>query len=170
MTPSILNGIMQLTYVITPKNGDGTLGVAITDTVPHSQSLDNWQSSAGQPRLEAGDFVIELIKTADYTLVSDDNFKIFATIGASGTVIFTLPAAVALPSNGRPYRVRFRVGAAQTLRVLAVGTDVISQGAMVGSAGGNVESNVVGAQIELLNDKAGNWVAAPLGPTLWSLT
>lgn len=34
-------------------------------------------------------------KTADYTFVASDNGKFFTTLGAAGTVIFTLPAASA---------------------------------------------------------------------------
>lgn len=50
-------------------------------------------------------------KTADYTVVANDNYTLFDNVGASGAVIFTLPAL----ANG--YYFGFRVQADQTITV-----------------------------------------------------
>lgn len=93
-------------------------------------------------------------KTADYTVVADvDNGKTFATTGAAGTVVFSLPAATV----GQWYR--FAVGAAQELRIDPNGTETIalpSTGAQ-GSAGKYLTANAAGEGVEIECVVAGAW-------------
>ena len=42
-------------------------------------------------------YIDEVAKTANYTIVSGDNGKLFTNLGAAGTVIFTLPALAVGP-------------------------------------------------------------------------
>ncbi len=170
LTPSIDgSGLVFWTGTITPVYGNGTFGKTLPIAFPHVQNLDSWQLMAGEDRVDLGDFMIETTVTGDYTLLSSDNLKIFTNAGATDTVIITLPAAVDLPMNLKPYRIRGRVSAGQILRFQTSGSDVIYQGSAIGGAGGYIESASPGAQIELLNDEAGKWVGAPLGPTNWGL-
>ncbi len=169
LTPVIVNNIFQLLYTITPKNGDGTLGTPVSSFVIHTQTTINWRTSAGTILPAIGEEMLEYIKLINYTIVSGDSNSILSNTGASGDLIFTLPAAVALPASLKPFRIRIKVAAAHNIRIQTVGTDTISQGAGVSNAGGYIESSVQGSQIELINDELGKWVAAPLGPTSWSL-
>lgn len=175
LTPGLsVVGAIDCNANITPMHGDGTDSPSPYPTafdVPHDENMDTWQTEVGRPRQDfyGAETVMEIIKIADYTLLPSDIGLIISNTGASGTVIITLPAAVALPVNGIPFRIRGKVNAGQTLRFQTSGTDVMRQGAGTGAAGGYLESNSVGAQVEIINDEAGKWVAAPLGPTAWGL-
>jgi len=93
-------------------------------------------------------------KTADYTVVAEtDNGKTFTTAGASGAVVFSLPAATV----GQWYR--FHVGAAQQLRIDPNGTETIalpSTGAQ-SSAGAYIVADAVGESVEIQCVVAGDW-------------
>jgi len=92
-------------------------------------------------------------KTADYTVLAADNGKTFTTVGAAGTVVFAMPAAVV----GMKYR--FRVGAAQELRIDPNGTEVIAlpSTGVAGAAGKYLTANADGETVELECTKAGQW-------------
>lgn len=136
-------------------------GIKITEGSVNGSGLIDTVVSAG---------LVVMPRTANYALLAPDAEKVISNAGAVGNVIITLPPAVALPASGVPFRIRGRVSAAHTLTFQTSGTDVISQGAGVGAAGGNIFSALPGAQIELINDELGKWVGAPLGPTNWSLS
>lgn len=95
-------------------------------------------------------------KTADYTVVADDdNGKTFSTAGAAGTVVFALPAATV----GQWFR--FYVGAVQELRIDPNGTETIalpSTGAQ-GAAGKYLTANAIGEGVEIECVVAGSWAA-----------
>lgn len=92
-------------------------------------------------------------KTADYTVTVADSGKTFTTVGAAGTVVFALPAAVV----GLKYR--FRVGAAQELRIDPDGTEVIAlpSTGVAGAAGKYLTANADGETVEIECTKAGQW-------------
>lgn len=92
-------------------------------------------------------------KTADYTVTVADSGRTFSTAGASGTVVFTLPAAV--PG----LRYRFRVGAAQELRIDPDGTETISlpSTGVPGAAGKYLTANAAGETVDIQCDVAGTW-------------
>jgi hypothetical protein len=93
------------------------------------------------------------IKTADYTVTTDDVGKTFTNEGASGAVVFALPAATV----GLWYR--FQVKAAQELRIDPNGTEVMSlpsSGAKQ-SAGAYLTANADGESLEIECVKAGEW-------------
>ncbi len=92
-------------------------------------------------------------KTTNYTLVANDQGTAFTNTGASGTVIFTLPAAVL----GLSYA--FSVEVAQILEVLAVGSDVLRIGTAQSVAAGNLQSIAIGSTLILKCTKAGVWSA-----------
>lgn len=92
-------------------------------------------------------------KTTDYTVTTADSGRTFSTAGASGTVVFTLPAAV----PGLKYR--FRVGAAQELRLDPDGTETISlpSTGVPGAAGKYLTANAAGETVEIECVVAGTW-------------
>lgn len=78
----------------------------------------NLQASNGGYRFPWINFVS---KTADYTVVSTDNYTLFDNVGAAGAVVFTLPTL----ANGLFYG--FRVQADQSVTVTsAEGTNVVA--------------------------------------------
>lgn len=94
--------------------------------------------------------------TADRTvLASECDGRCFTTVGASGTVVFALPAATLGMS------VKFRVGAAQELRIDPDGTEVIAlpSTGVAGAAGKYLTANADGETVELVCTKAGAWSA-----------
>lgn len=92
-------------------------------------------------------------KTADYSVTADESGQVFTTVGASGTVVFSLPAAVV----GLEYF--FRVGAAQELRIDPNGTETIAlpSTGVQGAAGKYLTANADGESVHVLCDKAGQW-------------
>lgn len=92
-------------------------------------------------------------KTADYTVTTDDVGKTFTNEGASGAVVFALPAATV----GLWYR--FTVKAAQELRIDPNGTETASlpsSGAKQ-AAGAYLTANADGECLEIECVKAGEW-------------
>lgn len=94
-----------------------------------------------------------LTKTADYTATVADSGRSFSTAGASGTVVITLPPAV----PGLKYR--FRVGAAQALRIDPDGTETISlpSTGVPGAAGKYLTADAAGETVDLECVVAGTW-------------
>jgi hypothetical protein len=173
-TPTLsVDGKLNLQIDVRSLLGDGSNGQLQTKSVQHEQVMDTFLSMAGIPRTDpagGGETVTEVVKTSDYSVLITDLGVIFSNAGAGGMVTITLPVAAALPVSGIPFRIRGRVSANQIFRFQTQGSDVIYQGAGVGTPGGYLQSNSPGAQVEFLNDEAGKWVAAPLGPTNWSLS
>lgn len=96
-------------------------------------------------------------KTADYTVTTADNGKTFSTAGASGTVVFSMPAAV--PG----LRYRFYVGAAQELRIDPNGTETagLPSTGVQQAAGAYLTANAAGETLDLQCVVAGTW--SPFG-------
>lgn len=90
-------------------------------------------------------------KTANYSATTGDSGSSFNNTGASGAVVISLPAAAAGLQYGA------YVGAAQTLELLANGTDTINNGGDVSAAGGNIAAATVGDFIWLICNAAGQW-------------
>lgn len=103
-------------------------------------------------------------KTADYTVLTSDNNTIFTNQGATGTVIFTLPAIA------RGYKFLFYAEAAYTLSVVAATADTI-----VGFNDAELDSidiidgtnkKALGASLMVVaNADATKWLAIPHGWT-----
>jgi hypothetical protein len=74
-------------------------------------------------------------KTANYTVLTGDNGTYFDNIGASATVVFTLPA----PAVGLHYC--FTVAAAQTITVTAATGSSIAIAGINSAAAGNISSS-----------------------------
>jgi len=93
------------------------------------------------------------VKTADYTVLASESGKLFSTVGASGTVVFAMPAATV----GLKYR--FHVGAAQELRIDPNGTETISlpSTGVAGAAGKYLTANAAGETVDLECVSAGTW-------------
>jgi hypothetical protein len=93
-------------------------------------------------------------KTANYTVVTpNDNGKTFTNEGASGAVVFALPAATV----GQWYR--FNVLAAQALRIDPNGTETVAlptTGAQQ-AAGKYMGVSTVGYTVTYVCLKAGQW-------------
>lgn len=102
-------------------------------------------------------------KTANYTALTGDTGSLFNNSGAAGAVIISLPAATA----GLTYA--GYVGAAQTLELLANGTNTINNGIDTSSAGGNVQANTLGNFIWLICNTTGKWSTVSMVGD-WTLT
>lgn len=92
--------------------------------------------------------------TADRTvLASECDGRVFTTDGAGGTVVFALPAATLGMS------VRFRVGAAQELRIDPNGTEKVSlpSTGVPGAAGKYLVADANGETVHLVCTKTGEW-------------
>lgn len=103
-------------------------------------------NGAGSARVE--------VKTADYTVVAGvDNGKTFSTKGATGTVVFALPAATV----GQRYG--FYVGATQELRIDPNASEVMqlpSSGANQ-TGGAYLTANAIGEVLTIACYEAGVW-------------
>jgi hypothetical protein len=109
----------------------------------------------------AGYFPVEA-KTADYTIVAgQDQNKCFNTVGAGGTVVFSLPAATV----GQRYR--FLVGAVQELRIDPNGTETASlpSSGVQQAAGAYLTANAVGEHVTLECFIDGQWQATDFSGT-----
>lgn len=94
-------------------------------------------------------------KTANYTVTTDDVGKTLTNEGASGAIVFALPAA----TLGQWYR--FKVMAAQELRIDPNGTETValpSTGAQ-SAAGKYISADAAGEGVEIECVKTGQWVA-----------
>ena len=97
-------------------------------------------------------FTRSLTATANLTVPVKACGTAYNNIGATGSVIFTLPTA----APGLWYA--FTVDAAQTVEVLGGGTDKIAIGAS-NSSSENVTANGAYATLVIYSYKAGQWVA-----------
>jgi hypothetical protein len=92
-------------------------------------------------------------KTSNYTVLNTENRTNFSNTGATGTVVFTLPTAVA----GLNYR--FASNAAQIIQITAGAGDVIRRGASVSTSGGNVQTTAsLGNVINLVAIDVTTWL------------
>lgn len=102
-------------------------------------------------------------KTTNYTVSTIDNGTHFDNIGASGTVIFSLPAA----ARGLSYE--FLVSAAFTVEILCAGTDKIAIGGTNSAGGGNAQTNTPFATLAIEAHAAGQWVSRSATAS-WTVT
>ena len=87
-------------------------------------------------------------KTADYTVTTSDVGKLFSNLGASGTVVFTLPAISGWAGDS----IRFTVKAAQIIRLLPqTGEKIFLDGDGVATKYLNVAA-VIGNAVEVYNN------------------
>lgn len=128
--------------------GTVALGVALTAATADGDRIEVLRSASAS--VAFGNVVA---KTADYTVTTGDTGTTFTTVGAAGTVVFNLPAAVV----GLKYR--FRVGAAQELRINPNGTETIAlpSTGVQGAAGKYLTANADGESVEIECTKAGEW-------------
>ncbi len=93
------------------------------------------------------------VKTAAYTITQDDTGTGFTSVGATGAIVLTLPAALV----GMHYY--FRVGAAYELRIDPNGTETISlpSNGVPGAAGKYLAADAVGETVHLVCATAGTW-------------
>lgn len=100
--------------------------------------------------------------TSNYTVLAGDNGKHFNINGASGNVIFSLPAAVVNMNFG------LLVSAAHYAEFLANGTDVIWRFADTSAAGGYIRSNIRRSFLKVECHESGVWaVSSEIGA--WSI-
>lgn len=101
-------------------------------------------------------------ETSNYTLTSKDSGQTWTNTGASGEVDFTLPTCTTTPV----YFYRFRTGAAQILKVIASGTDVVYAGTAVTASGGNIQSSAIGTSYDLECSVSGKWMMTGMMGTI----
>lgn len=140
---------------------DGLLEWSNGTSLPGSPDLSLQRAAAGVLRVgNAGSAMGSLVtsrlittKTSNYSLLVTDSFAILSNSGAAGEVDFTLPTWAA----GLMYT--FDVEAAQTLKVIAPGTDTIRIAGSVSAAGGNVTNGTIGGTLTIVATISGKWVA-----------
>lgn len=132
--------------------GNGHLFTVLDNT------YDIGASGATRPRnvfvggyISAGRNVVA--KTGNYPVVAADKQNFFTNAGAVGTVVFTLPTAVA------GLRFTFYVDAAQTLQVTAGASTTIRIAGSVSAAAGNITNATIGGCVTLQAISATSWVA-----------
>lgn len=93
--------------------------------------------------------------TADKTVTTAESGMTFTTVGATATVTFTLPAA----TTAAKQKYRFRVGAAQELRLDPDGTETIAlpSTGVQGAAGKYLTANADGETVDIECTKDGQW-------------
>lgn len=97
--------------------------------------------------------VTVVTKADDYTIVPGDNGRTFSTVGATGAVTFAMPPAV----PGLKYR--FRVGAAQQLRIDPNASETISlpSTGVPAAAGKYIVADAIGETVDIECVVAGTW-------------
>jgi len=93
-------------------------------------------------------------KTANYTVLDSESGTTFTNRGASGTITFTLPAAVV----GLHYI--FMVRATQQLRVDPNGSETLESTAtpaVAGTAGQYINADAIGESIQMICLETGKW-------------
>lgn len=135
--------------LVTPADGE-----IFVDTDTYKVYIGDGTTAGGiQIGLGAGGFTT-VTKTVNYSLISDDNGLRFDNIGAGGAVDLGLVAAVA------NFQVGGAVFAAQYLKFVANGSDVISIGSDSSVGGGYIRSNVPYSSIVLEAHSSGRWIAS----------
>lgn len=94
-----------------------------------------------------------IARTTDLTLTTAESGITYTNTGAGGQVIFTLPPATL--TNNVGWSFGFVVRAAQNMRVVAPGADVIQLNTVATAAGGRIDSNTVGGFVFLFVAAAG---------------
>jgi len=115
----------------------------------------NNQTAGTLGKLLAGRVVTA--KTSNYTVLTADKSTFFTNTGASGTINFTLPTAVA----GLTYE--FYRDAAFSVTITAGASTTIRIGASVSAAAGNASLDAVGSKIVLVAISATQWVGESVG-------
>lgn len=128
--------------------GTVLLGIALTGATADGDHFELLRSASASVA-----FGNNSVKTANYTVTTGDTGTTFTTVGAGGTVTFAMPAAVV----GLKYR--FRVGAAQELRIDPNGTEVIAlpSTGVAGGAGKYLTADADGETVDIECTKAGTW-------------
>lgn len=146
--------------IATPTGAQGAAGVALSLT--QGQTMDIECTKAGQWEIFAssGPSVVtnrlkpNSAKTANYTVTAAETGATFTTVGAVGTVIFTLPLAVV----GLNYI--FRAGAAQILRLTPATGEAIANPStgVAGAANAVLDLNTLDGEVVSIEcTKAGQW-------------
>lgn len=103
---------------------------------------------AGLPKIEA--------KTADYTVLATDNGKIFNTLGAAGTVNFTLPALTAVPIG---FRITILQCHDEELKITSAEADslIVGNDLAADSIAFTTASEQIGNHFEVIKVSATRW-------------
>jgi hypothetical protein len=101
----------------------------------------------------SGSFGGVVPKTANYTVTTGDSGTTFTTVGAGAAVTFAMPAATL------GLRYKFRVGAAQELRIDPNGTETIAlpSTGVQGAAGKYLTADADGESVSIECTKTGQW-------------
>lgn len=131
--------------------GTGTLDENTRVTLRHRFVFDDLRSPIGASPV--------VPKTADYTVVTADNGKIFTTQGAAGAVNFTLPTLL------RGYRFLFLAEADQNLTVTAAANTLVAFNNLTAtSVAFTTAGNKIGGGFEVFaNADATKWLVRPTG-------
>ena len=138
------------TFTITNSGGSrvGTIAKWVTSTTCLVYFEAEQKATHRRPR--------QVTKTGDYTILAGDDGTEFNNLGASGTVIFTLPAASAL-LIGMKVKVRACV-ASQTVTLAGTAGELITfNDAAANSVSFQTSSEIIGGELEATCVSATKW-------------
>jgi hypothetical protein len=127
--------------------------------VPNGAGGGAWQRVIEQS--QAGLNILHL--TGNYGILDSQSGYHFDNLGASGTVIATLP-----PADAGLYYC-FAVMAAQTFELLARGGNRIADGGNLSADGGNIQSNTPYSSVCMEAHDTTTWIVSSIRGT-WTLT
>ncbi len=145
----LVAGAVDPTKLLIP--GQTALGIAgnANEFIIRAQLWPRIQLYPDYPGVRFGGWKDIVAKTANYTVTTADNDTYFTNRGASGTVVFTLPAT---PYKGLRYC--FHAVAGQTLTVAAGtnGTMIAMNDAAANSISFSTANEIIGGSVEVLGD------------------
>ena len=100
-------------------------------------------------------------KTANYTVVDQDNGTFFTTLGASGAVTFTLPAVAS--AKGQRYLFYNAVDQNMTVQSAAANGLITFNNAAASSVAFSTAGNKIGAAVEVIGISGSKWLVRPSG-------
>jgi len=124
-------------------------GAAFTGKITLSGNAIVFITQSAEDLREIG--IRAVSKTSNYTVLASDNMRSFNNIGAVGEVDLTLPTAVA------DLKFTFVVYAAQILKIIGAGADVIKGGTTFSDV--DIQSNEPYSSLTLEAHGSGLWVA-----------
>lgn len=131
--------------------GTVVVGIVLEASAANNDIIEVLRLAQGA--LEPGSLRTAEAHTADDTLTAAESGTLHTTVGASGTVTFSMPAATV----GQEFF--FRVGAAQELRIDPDGTETIAlpSTGVQAAAGKYITANAAGESVHVVCDTAGQW-------------
>jgi len=154
------------TFTLSPSGGTliGWVQRWVTSTTCHVFFVAEQLRQGGK----AASRIPVVVKTADYTITAADFGKVFVTTGATGTVIFTLPASAAANIGAR---VEFYNVADQTMTVAGTAGELVFKNDLAAnSVSYATATELIGGGFVATQISATKWLVAPLAEEAQTIT